>query len=72
MTLQDLTVLASSRNTKTEHCYPSMAELVAGLEPNRTRVGQARLTSLELETSRIKAIVNFARLLQEQDRIPCL
>ena len=39
-----------------------MAELVAGLEPYRTRVGQARLTCFKLGTSRIKTIVNFSRL----------
>ena len=36
-----------------------MAKLVAGLEPYRTRVGQALLTCLKLGTSRIKTIVNL-------------
>ena len=39
-----------------------MAEIVAGLEPYQTRVGQAWLTCFKPGTSRIKAIVNFARL----------
>ena len=61
--LQDITLLVSSRNTKSiEHRYSSTAELVAGLEPYRTHVGQAWLTCLKPETSRIKTIVNFARL----------
>ena len=37
-------------------------ELLAGLEPYRTRVGQARLTCFKPGTSRIKTILNFARL----------
>ena len=44
-----------------------MAELVAGLEPYPTRVGQARLTCFKPRTSHIKTIVNFAL-----DRISCL
>ena len=36
--------------------------LVAGLEPYLTRVGQPWMTRLKLKTSRIKTIVNFARL----------
>ena len=39
-----------------------MDELVAGLEAYLTRLGQARLTCFKPGTSRIKAIVNFARL----------
>ena len=39
-----------------------MAELVPGLKPYRTCVGQARLTCLKPGTSHIKTIVNFARL----------
>ena len=35
---------------------------VGGLEPYKTRVGQARLTCLKPGTSRIKTIVSFARL----------
>ena len=39
----------------------STAKLVAGLEPYRTRVGQARLMCSKPGTSHIKTIVNFAR-----------
>ena len=66
MTLQYLTVLASSRNIKINRTSlkksTSTAELFTGLEPYRTRVGQARLTCLKPGTSPIKTIVNFARL----------
>ena len=61
MTLQDRTILASSRNTKINRTLlASTAELVAGLEPYRTRVGQARLTCLIPGASHIKTIVKFA------------
>ena len=40
----------------------STAQHVARLKPYRTRVGQAQLTCFKPETSRIKTIVNFARL----------
>ena len=39
-----------------------MVELVVGRKPYQTCVGQAWLTCLKPETSRIKTIVNFARL----------
>ena len=49
-----------------------MDELVARLELYRIHMGQARLTCFKPGTSRIKTIVNFARLLHEWDRISCL
>ena len=46
----------------TEHCLSFTAELVVRLETYRPRVGQALLMCLKPGTSRIKIIVNFARL----------
>ena len=58
VTLQDLTVLTSSRYTKINRTSQVFHEL----EPFQTRVRQAQLMCLKLGTSRIKTIVNFARL----------
>ena len=65
MALQDLTVLASSRNTKGQQNIASLPwpSLLPDLNPiGRKRVGQARLTCFKPGTSCIKTIVNFARL----------
>ena len=72
MTLQDLTVLASLRNTKINRTSLPRLSLLPDLSPIKHMWEQARLTCLKLRTSQIETILNFARLLQGLDRISCL